>query len=433
MTARQQEAGASSNNVAHWHGIDWAKCHREVRRLQARIVKATQEGRHGKVKALQWLLTHSFYGRALAVKRVTHNQGKNTPGVDGAIWSTPASRYKAIDMLKRRGYKPRPLRRVYMPKTNGKLRPLGIPTMKDRSMQALYLLALLPIAETTADPNSYGFRPERSTADAINQCFLVLARKSSAQWVLEGDIRGCFDNISHAWMLDHIPTDKEVLRKWLESGFMENRTLFPTEAGTPQGGIISPTLANLALDGLERLLKDTFRIRQIHGTVHNPKVNFVRYADDFIITGSSKELLENEVKPLVERFMLERGLQLSPEKTCITHIEQGFDFLGQNLRKYNGKLLITPSKKNMHAFLERVRDVIRQNRTAKQENLIRVLNPIIRGWANYHRHIVASSAYQKVGMGLWNSLWRWAKRRHPKKSATWIADRYWYRFGSRQW
>jgi RNA-directed DNA polymerase len=193
--------------------------------------------------------------------------------------------------------------------------------MKDRSMQALYLLALLPIAETTADPNSYGFRPERSTADAIEQCFCALANRHSAQWVLEGDIRGCFDNISHAWMLDHIPTDKEVLQKWLKAGFIENRTLFPTEAGTPQGGIISPTLANLTLDGLERLLKETFRIRQAHGKVHNPKVNFVRYADDFIITGSSKELLENEVKPLVERFMLERGLQLSPEKTCITHIE----------------------------------------------------------------------------------------------------------------
>jgi RNA-directed DNA polymerase len=217
------------------------------------------------VKALQWLLTHSFYGRALAVKRVTHNQGKNTPGVDGAIWSTPASRYKAIDTLRRRGYQPQPLRRVYIPKANGKLRPLGIPTMKDRAMQALYLLALLPVAETTADPNSYGFRPKRSTADAIEQCFTVLARKIGPQWVLEGDIRGCFDNISHAWMLTHIPTDKEVLRKWLKAGFMENRKLFPTEAGTPQGGIISPTLANLTLDGLERLLKETFRKKEIRG------------------------------------------------------------------------------------------------------------------------------------------------------------------------
>jgi RNA-directed DNA polymerase len=424
---------AASDPAAQWEQVDWSRCEHKVRRLQARIVKATQEGRHGKVKALQWLLTHSFHGRALAVKRVTHNQGKNTPGVDGAIWSTPASRYKAIDTLKRRGYQPRPLRRVYIPKTNGKLRPLGIPTMKDRAMQALYLLALLPIAETTADPNSYGFRPERSTADAINQCFLVLARKSSAQWVLEGDIRGCFDNISHAWMLDHIPADKEVLRKWLKAGFMENRTLFPTEAGTPQGGIISPTLANLTLDGLERLLKATFDRKAAPWKADNPKVNFVRYADDFIITGSSKELLEDEVKPLVERFLLERGLQLSPEKTCITHIEDGFDFLGQNVRKYDGKFLITPSKKNMHAFLEKVRGVIRQNRSANQESLIRMLNPIIRGWANYHRHISASSAYRKTGMVLWHSLWRWAKFRHPNKTSVWIAKRYWHRLGGRKW
>jgi RNA-directed DNA polymerase len=429
----EQSTCAASGPASQWEQIDWSQCEQKVRRLQARIVKATQEGRYGKVKALQWLLTHSFSGRALAVKRVTHNQGKNTPGVDGAIWRTPASRYKAIDTLRRRGYQPQPLRRVYIPKTNGKLRPLGIPTMKDRAMQALYLLVLLPIAETTADLNSYGFRPKRSTADAIEQCFTVLARKISPQWVLEGDIRGCFDNISHTWMLDHIPMDKEVLQKWLKAGFMENRKLFPTEAGTPQGGIISPTLANLTLDGLERLLKETFFRRKIRGQFYSPKVNFVRYADDFIITGCSKELLENEVKPLVERFMLERGLQLSPEKTCITHIEQGFDFLGQNLRKYGGKLLITPSKKNTHAFLEKVRGQIRSNRAMKQEQMIRLLNPIIRGWAYYHRHIQASSAYRKAGMALWHSLWRWAKRRHPNKSGSWIVNRYWHRIGNRSW
>jgi len=428
-----QSMCAASGFEAQWERIDWPHCESRVRRLQARIVKATQEGRQGRVKALQWLLTHSFCGRVLAVNRVTHNKGKNTPGVDGAIWSTPASRYEAIDTLQRRGYRPQPLRRVYIPKSNGKLRPLGIPTMKDRAMQALYLLALLPIAETTGDHNSYGFRPERSTADAIDYCFCVLSRKDSAPWVLEGDIRGCFDNISHIWMLDHIPTDKQVLEKWLKAGFMEKRVLFPTEAGTPQGGIISPTLANLTLDGLGRLLKDTFRPRKIRGKLFNPKVNFVRYADDFIITGCSQELLENEVKPLVERFMLDRGLQLSPEKTCITHIEQGFDFLGQNLRKYGGKLLITPSGKNMHAFLEKVRGAIRSNRAVKQEYLIRLLNPIIRGWAYYHRHIEAGSAFRKVGMVLWHSLWRWAKRRHPNKSATWIVDRYWKRLGSRKW
>ena len=249
---------ASSGKASHWEQIDWAKCERQARRLQARIVKATREGRWGKVKALQRLLTHSFCGRALAVKRVTDNQGKRTPGVDRVIWRTPAAKLKAIGSLHRRGYKPLPLRRVYIPKANGKQRPLGIPTMKDRAMQALYLLALVPIAETTGDPNSYGFRSERSTADALQQCFNALNRGCSAQWVLEGDIKGCFDHISHDWMLRHVPTDKVVLQKWLKAGYVENRNLLPTEAGTPQGGIISPTLANMTLDGLEKLLSKHF-------------------------------------------------------------------------------------------------------------------------------------------------------------------------------
>ena len=404
----------------------------EVRRLQARIVKATQEGRWGKVKALQRLLTCSFSGKALAVKRVTDNQGKRTSGVDGEIWNSPASKHKAIGTLRRRGYQPQPLRRVYIPKANGKLRPLGIPTMKDRAMQALHLLALAPVAETTADRNSYGFRPGRSTADAIGQSFLMLSHKDSATWVLEGDIRGCFDNISHEWMLRHVPADKEVLRKWLKAGFMENRILFPTEAGTPQGGIISPTLANLTLDGLEPLLKRHFPRKYADGKTISPKVNLIRYADDFIITGTTKDVLENEVKPLVEQFLRDRGLQLSPEKTCVTHIEQGFDFLGQNLRKYGGKLLIQPSKKNTHNFLEKVRQLIRQNRGLSQTDLIRQLNPIIRGWANYHRHVVAKGTFKKVEWVLWHSLWRWARRRHSGKRSRWLIQRYWHPLGGKK-
>ena len=217
------------------------------------------------MKALQRLLTCSFSGKALAVKRVTDNQGRRTPGVDGKIWSTPASKHKALGLLQRRGYQPQPLRRVHIPKANGKLRPLGIPTMTDRAMQALHLQALLPVAETTADKNSYGFRPGRSHG-GCHWAMLPTVRGGcnvDAEWVLEGDIRGCFDNISHEWMLRHIPTDKVVLQKWLKAGFMENRTLFPTEAGTPQGGIISPTLANLTLDGLETLLKQRFPVKRV--------------------------------------------------------------------------------------------------------------------------------------------------------------------------
>jgi len=238
---------------------------------------------------------------------------------------------------------------VYIEKRNKKLRPLGIPVMKDRAMQALYLLALSPIAETTGDENSYGFRPERSAADAIEQCFTLLAKKGSPQWILEGDIKSCFDRISHDWLLRHVPMEQTILRKWLKAGFMDESVFYPTEEGTPQGGVASPVLANMALDGLQQALREHFPKLPTGSTLH--RVNMVRYADDFIVTGDSKEVLEDEVRPLLERFLGERGLQFSSEKTAITHIEAGFDFLGQTVRKYKGKLLIKPSKEARCAFL----------------------------------------------------------------------------------
>src|SRR5664279_2497040 len=286
---------ASSYRTVQWPDIKWARCIRNVRRLQMRIVKATQGGSWNKVEVLQRLLTSSFSSKAIAVKRVTENKGKRTSGVDRQLWSTPENKSHAVQSLNRRGYKPLPLRRVYIPKSNKKMRPLGIPTMTDRAMQALHLLALEPISETTADKNSYGFRPERSTADAIEQCFKLLALRNSAQWILEADIRSCFDNISHDWLLAHVPTDKAMLRKWLKAGFVDGTTLYPTDDGTPQGGIISPTIANMALDGLEGLLAEAFPESR-NGAMDNPKVHLVRYADDFIITGSTKELLEGEVR-----------------------------------------------------------------------------------------------------------------------------------------
>lgn len=415
-----------------WHQINWNKAHSNVRRLQARIVKALQEGRWGKVKALQHLLTRSFSGKAIAVKRVTENRGKNTPGVDKETWSTPKSKSLAVLSLKKRGYKAQPLKRVYIPKANGKRRPLGIPTMKDRAMQALYLLALEPIAETTADLNSYGFRPERSCADAIEACFAALGKGKSAQWVLEGDIKGCFDNISHEWIINNVLIDKAMLRKWLKAGFIDKRTLFPTEAGTPQGGIISPVLANMTLDGLENLLNRTYR-RTYGKNGFNPKVNLIRYADDFVITGCSKELLENEVKPLVEQFLANRGLVLSQEKTRITHIEEGFDFLGKNVRKYDGKLLIKPSKRSILDALQNVRKVLKENKSARQAVLIDLLNPIIRGWANYHSSDVSGDAFKLMEHRIWRALWNWAKRRHPKKGALWVKRKYFIQKGSRDW
>ncbi len=240
-----------------WDEIDWTRCAKNVKKLQMRIAKAFREGKVAKAKYLQRLLTRSLSAKRLAVKRVTENRGKNTPGVDKVVWKTPEAKMKALRTLKRRGYTALPLRRVNIPKTNGKLRPLGIPTMKDRAMQGLHALALLPIAEETADPNSYGFRPLRSTADAIEQCFRTLSRKTSAAWVLEGDITGCFDNFSHDWLLRHVPMDKTMLQKWLTAGFIDQRHLHPTLKGTPQGGIMMPrtqciTFPRMRLGGGDR-------------------------------------------------------------------------------------------------------------------------------------------------------------------------------------
>lgn len=431
MTVEHTTGAVSHEPVGGWHSIDWQAAHENVRRLQARIVKATQAGKWNKVKALQRLLTRSYSAQVLAVRRVTENQGKNTPGVDGEIWDTPQQKTEAVGNLRHRGYRTLPLRRVYIDKANGKKRPLGIPTMKDRAMQALHLLALDPVAETTADRNSYGFRKERACADAIGQSFVLLAWGKGAQWILEGDIKSCFDQISHEWLLHNIPMEKPVLTKWLKAGYIWNDQLYPTEAGTPQGGIISPVLANMALDGLEKQLNARFPKQTKRG--NQAKVNYIRYADDFIVTGSSREILEQEVRPLIESFLAERGLQLSQEKTLVTHIEQGFDFLGQNVRKYNGKLLIKPAKKNIKRFLENIRQIIRDHKQISAGNLILLLNRAIQGWVNYHRHIVSKTTFAKVDRAIFEAIWRWACRRHPNKGKRWIRDRYFKTEGNRQW
>jgi len=423
--------GASLREPVDWHGINWKKAHRNVRRLQIRIVKALKAGKKRKVRALQFILARSLSARVIAVKRVTTNHGKRTPGVDGEVWDTPRKKGRAVEQLRPRGYRPQPLRRVAIPKKDGSRRFLGIPTMKDRAMQALYALTLDPIAETLADPNSYGFRRERSTADAIGQCFCALARRTSAQWVLEGDIKACFDAINHDWLLAHIPLPKSILRKWLKAGYVIKGRWYPTDSGTPQGGVISPVLANMTLDGLEQVLRQQFAPTRALKSRH--QANLVRYADDFIVTGRTKELLEDEVKPVVESFFRERGLELSATKTRITHISEGFDFLGQHLRRYDHKLLARPSADNVKAVLGKIRAVIKANPQAKAGHLIVQLNLIIRGWANYHRHSASKRTFSKVDWHIHWMVWKWARRRHPRRSATWVKEKYFKQVGNRRW
>ena len=424
---------ASSHVPTEWAAIDWRRVQKNVRVMQIRLTKATQEGDWRRVKSLQRWLTRSFSAKALAVKRVTENQGKRTAGVDQQLWDTPLQKFAAIAQLEKRRYRPLPLRRVYIPKANGKERPLGIPTMKDRAMQALHLLALDPVLETVSDPNSYGFRKSRSTADAMSQIFLQTCRKVSAQWVFDADIEGFFDNINHDWLIDNVRMDKTILRKWLKSGVVDRAQLRATTAGTPQGGIISPALANWTLNGLETKLTEYLGAQVGKSKAEKLKVGVIRYADDFVVSGASQGLLDVEIRPWVESFLAVRGLRLSQAKTKIVHIDQGFDFLGWNFRKYEGKLLIKPSKKNVEAFYEKLRKVIGERLMVRQQDLIRLLNPMLRGWAQYHSPVVAKEAFSRMESLLLWRLMRWAKRRHPNKNAGWIRQKYWRSVGGRNW
>lgn len=421
-----------------WKSIDWKKAEAEVSRLQARIAKATQEKKWNTVKRLQYLLSHSYYAKALAVRKVTTNKGKHTPGIDKELWNTPAVKMRNVLILTDKGYKAKPLRRVFIEKPGKKKkRPLGIPCMYDRAMQALYALALDPVSETTADEKSFGFRRGRSAQDACEYIFTALSRRTSPEWVLEGDIKGCFDHISHDWLIDHIPMDKSVLKQFLKAGFVFQNELFPTDEGTPQGGVISPILANMALDGMQKVLSDRFhtnRLGKIDLRFKNAhKVNLVRYADDFIVTAATKEIAE-EAKEIIRGFLCTRGLELSEEKTLITHVDDGFDMLGWTFRRFKEKLIVKPSKKSVKALNASLHNtVLERGKAWRQEDLIRVLNRQLRGWANYHQSVCAKDAFSRTDHILYEMLWRWAKRRHPKKNRKWITANYWYSKGLRNW
>lgn len=421
-----------------WDNIDWLKVENDVNRLQTRIAKATASGDGNRAKRLQYLITHSFSAKAVAVRKVTTNKGKRTSGVDKILWSTSASKMKAVLTLSDKNYRAKPLKRVFIAKKGkNKKRPLGIPAMYDRAMQTLYALALEPIAETKSDKTSFGFRRGRSAKDACEQIFNVLARKCSPTWILEGDIKGCFDNINHEWLQTNIPMDKKVMKQFLKSGFIYEGKLFPTETGSPQGGAISSLYANMTLDGLEGIIQDKYH-RNSKGNIENhfrakTKVNLVRYADDFIITAKSKEIAE-ELKVIVSQFLNSRGLMLSEEKTTIAHINDGFDFLGWTFKKFKGKLIVKPSKSSIKNLIKKCSGIIlKEGKASTQSELIRRLNQIIRGWTNYHKHVVASQAFSYVNNTLYLLLNLWAKHRHPNKNKWWRLNRYWHSKDGKPW
>ena len=417
--------GASSA-FSHGKTSDGDFVENHVKRRQRRIAKAIRERKYGKAKALQWLLSRSYFAKLRAVRRVTQSKGSKTPGVDGVVWNSDKKKRNAVNSIRRRGYQPVPLKSVYIPKKKGKKRPLGIPCTSDKAQQALHLLGLEPLSETPADKNAYGFRPMRSVADAIEQCFNVFCRKSSAQWILEGDIKACFDKIGHHWLVNNIPMDKTILNKWLKSGYIDKGLFYRTDAGTPQGGIISPIRCVMTLHGLARVIKQA--------APKKDQINILSYADDFVITGASKDVLENKVKPVVVKFLKERGLELSEEKAHITHIDPGFDFLGFNIRKYsNGKLIIKPAKQNVLKFVKDIKGIIKKQATMAAGELIRILNPKIRGWGNFYRRVVAKRTFSYVDSQIFEALYRWSQRRQPNKSTTWIVRKYVNNCGRVKW
>lgn len=410
--------------LIEWNNIDWKECHRQLEILQNNLVIATQNGNIKDVKAVQNRILRSFSSRALAVKQVTTNKGKTTPGVDGIVYNSSKLKSEAIYLLKdfSKSYKPNPVKRIYIPKPNSsEQRPLGIPTMFDRCAQCLVLFAYEPIVETNSDPRSFGFRKGRSTHDAAAYLKLVCGAVYGKRYVLEVDIRKFFDSIDHEWILNNLNVPKPFLGKLLKVGIMDGDLFTYSSYGVPQGGIISPCMANETLDGLEAAI------------THLPKCNLVRYADDFVVVASDLKTLV-EAKLCISKFLEERSLTINESKTKITTIDKGFEFLGFHFKEFfdlsrkkgykQGIFLVQPTKSSISKVKKEIKMVLRKFPNAKSGTIIMHLNPILRGWAEYYRSVSHRSAFRSVSFYTFKSIYAWMLRKHGKQRKRETIKRY---------
>lgn len=379
---------ASSNKAMCWEDIDFDHAKAAVKKLQRRIYAACAQGKTDKVVTLTNLMLHSFYAKACAVKHVCSTNGKHTPGIDRVLWLSNTDKFNAIFSLKLRGYKPKSLKRVYIQKSGNKRRPLGIPTIKDRAMQTLYRFALEPVAEYYADEQSYGYRQGRSVTDAILHLTNDLSENPKCEWILKADIEGCFDNISHDWLLRYIYINPKLLKKYLKSGFIENRIWHSTEKGVPQGGSVSSVICNLTLDGLADICNDAHYMRNNQYAMNDIcmddiSIDIIRYTDDFIIICDDRAVLVREVIPAIEKFLKKRGLKLSQEKTRIININDGITFLGWKIFKKNENIKRIPTQESKNRLFEKIKVVLNQNHISEKEKAKR-LKQIITGWLNFY-------------------------------------------------